>query len=187
MRNLNLITAKVDFRPQFQYIQLLEGNFYATDAHILLKVPFYEVFPTPLFEELTAKFGAEMYFSGENWKDSKAAKGCIFKFLPESDLIEIFDNKKSLGFLQVIPANKFANIGKFPNCEQVIHKPDAPKRQAQQIGINPDLLSRLYMANNKKYLRLSFYGESENSAIKVDFLDSDAVGILMPMLLDKFN
>ena len=186
MRNLHLATAKAGgYRPTMEFIQLLEGNFYATDATILIKIPFYEVIPRPLFDELTKKYGLEMYFRGEDWKNSKAAKGCIFKFKPESDLIEISDNKKVIGFLPVFSGSEFNKIGKFPNCDQVLHKPDAASEEIKELGIDPEILNNLYQVNNKKHIKLTFFGK--NSAIKVNFHDSEAQGVIMGMLLDKFN
>jgi len=134
---------------------------------------------------LTNKYGGEMYFKGDDWKNSKAAKGCIFKFKPESDLIEISDNKKVIGFLPVFSSNEFSKIGKFPNCEAVMHKPDATSEEIKELGIDPEILNSLYQVNNKKHIKLTFYGK--NSAIKVNFHDSKAQGVIMGMLLDKFN
>lgn len=187
MKALNLLCSKNEpFRKQFEYIRLLEGNFYATDAIILIKVPFYEVIPRPLFDELTAHFGGEMYFSAQNWKDAKVEKGCIFKFKPECDLIEVFDNKKSLGFLQVFSSSDFIKLyGTFPNCDNVLHKEDATKENIEAISINPDKLSLLYNAMGKKSIKLTFYGP--NRAIKVNFKESEAQGLIMPILLTEFN
>lgn len=186
MKALNLVCSKNEpFRKQFEYIRLLEGNFYATDAIILLKVPFYEVFPRPLFDELTAKYGAEMYFSSSNWFGAKVTKGCIFKIVPDTDLIEVFDNKKSLGFLMVIPADKFANIGRFPNCDQVLHTSEAKTESLEALSINPNKLSLLFEAMGKKDIKLTFYGPGK--AIKVNFRESEAQGLIMPISLTEFN
>ena len=187
MKALNLVCSKNEpFRKQFEYIRLLEGNFYATDAIILIKVPFYEVIPRPLFDELTAHYGGEMYFSSESWKGSRVEKGCIFKFKPEYNLIEIFDNKKSLGFLQVIPSNDFIKKeGNFPNCDAVLHKEDAITESLEATSVNPDKLSLLYNAMGKKSIKLTFYGS--NRAIKVNFKESEAQGLIMPISLTEFN
>jgi hypothetical protein len=185
MKALNLVCSKNEpFRQQMEYIRLLEGNFYATNAIILVKVPFNEVIPRPLFDELTEKYGAEMYFSAESWKASKIDKGCIFKLLPDTDLIEIFDNKKSLGFLQVVPSDKFANIGRFPNCDQVLHTIEAQTESIEALSINPDQLSAIYSSMGKKDIKLTFYGSGK--AIKVNFKDSWAQGLIMPITLKDF-
>jgi hypothetical protein len=185
MKALNLVCSKNEpFRPQMEYIRLLEGNFYATDAIILIKIPFYEVIPRPLFDELTEKYGAEMYFSAESWKASKIEKGCIFKLLPDTDLIEIFDNKKSLGFLQVVPSDKFANIGRFPNCDQVLHTSEAQTESLKAVSVNPDKLGALYSAMGKKDIKLTFYGSGK--AIKANFRESEAQAVIMPITLKDF-
>jgi hypothetical protein len=187
MKALNLVCSKNEpFRKQFEYIRLLEGNFYATDAIILIKVPFYEVIPRPLFDELTAHYGGEMYFSAENWKNAKMDKGCIFKFKPECNLIEVFDNKKSLGFLEVLPSNDFIKLnGTFPNCDNVLHKEDATKENIDAICINPEKLSLLYAAMGKKPIKLTFYGP--HRAIKATFKDSEAQAVIMPIQLSEFE
>jgi hypothetical protein len=186
MKALNLVCSKNEpFRPQMEYIRLLEGNFYATDAIILIKVPFYEVIPRPLFDELTEKYGAEMYFNAENWKNAKVEKGCIFKFKPESDLIEILDNKKSLGFLQVYKSSDFEKLySRYPNCDQVLHKEDAIKESLEAVCVNPDKLGALYSAMGKKDIKLTFYGPGK--AIKVNFRESEAQAVIMPITLKDF-
>lgn len=182
MKALNLATAKKgSYRPALEYIQLLEGNFYATDANILIKIPFYEVIPRPLFDQLTEKYGAEMYFKGEDWKNAKMEKGCIFKLLPESNLIQVFDNKKSIGTLEIIPSDQFAKIAQFPNCENIMYKDNVQTEKMDFTCFNPDLLTNLYYANGKKFIKLAFYGA--NKMIRVHFADSEAYGVLMPMLL----
>lgn len=181
MKALHLATAKKgSYRPAMEYIQLLNGHFYATDANILIKIPFYEVIPRALYEELTAKYGEEMYFKGEDWKNSKMEKGCIFKLLPESNLIQIFDNKKSIGTLEIISAPDFSKIATYPNCENILYKDDIQGEKMDLICFNPDLLSNLYYANGKKFIKLAFYGT--NKMIRVYFKESEAYGVLMPML-----
>jgi len=187
MKALNLVCSKNEpFRPQMEYIRLLNGNFYATDAIILIKVPFSEVIPRPLFDELTAHFGDEMYFSAQNWKDAKVDKGCIFKFKPECDLIEIFDNKKSLGFLQVHKSSDFEKLySRFPNCDQVLHTSEAQTESLESVSINPDKLGALYSAMGKKDIKLTFYGPGK--AIKANFRESEAQAVIMPITLDNFE
>lgn len=174
MKPLHLITKKDDFRPAWGHIQLINGHFYTTDGHILLKYPAKDVFPAELLEQL----GDEAYFTGQNWKDAKVDKMYTFKL--NGDLIEVIDGKyKTLGYLKVLRADSIDF--RYPQCDNVMHSDDTPKVAMEEVAFNPELLDTLYKANGKKPLKLAMYGE--NKGIRVTFHGSDAVGLLMPMLL----
>ena len=179
MKALNLIIDSKSYREAFKFIQLRDGYFYVTNGNILLKSPASEVLPADLLSELAS----EMYFEGTNWKDAKVASMAFHK--KQGDLFELFDNKsKSLGFLKPLTKEAFEKTTygqRFPNCDDVMYKDDVPHQELKEISINPELLDTLYKSNGKKPLKLGFYGQ--NKGMKVSFQDSEAIGLLMPLLL----
>lgn len=177
MKALNLITDPKSYREHFKYIQLREGYFYATNGHILLKLPDSEVFPANLLAELDS----EMYFEGSNWKDAKVASMATYRKVGDS--FELLDNKmKFLGYLKPIKKEDFENkLSKYPDCNNVLYKSVIQNEDTKEVALNPELLDTLYKANGKKHLKLGFYGQ--NKGIKVSFQESEAEGLLMPMLL----
>ena len=177
MKALNLIIDQKSYREAFKFIQLRDGYFYVTNGNILLKSPASEVLPAELLSELES----EMYFEGTNWKDAKVASMAFHRKV--GDTFELLDNKmKFLGYLKPITKEAFEkNVGRFPNCDDVMYKDDVPNQELKEISINPELLDTLYKANGKKPLKLGFYGQ--NKGMKVSFQDSEAIGLLMPLLL----
>jgi hypothetical protein len=177
MKALNLIIDPKSYRDAFKFIQLRDGYFYATNGHIILKSPASEVLPADLLAELDG----ETYFEGTNWKDAKVVSMSFYKKV--GDIYELFDNKsKSLGFLKPLTKEAFEKTTygqRFPNCDDVIYKDDVPQTDLKEISINPELLDTLYKANGKSRLKLGFYGQ--NRGMKVTFMDSEAIGLLMPM------
>lgn len=178
MKALNLITDPKSYRESYKFIQLRDGYFYATNGNILLKSPADEVFP----KELLAELGSEMYFEGTNWKDAKVSSMLFYK--KQGDLYELFDDKsKSLGFLKPLTKEAFERLTygqQFPDCNTVIYRDDVPNQATNYVALNPELLGTLHKANGKLNLKLEFYGEGKG--IKVTFQDSQAIGLLMPML-----
>jgi hypothetical protein len=175
MKALNLIIDPKSYRDAFKFIQLRDGYFYATNGHILLKSPASEVLPADLLAELDG----ETYFEGTNWKDAKVASMSFYKKV--GDIYELFDNKsKSLGYLKPLSKDAYEKAyQRFPNCDDVIYKDDVPQTDLKEISLNPELLDTLYKANGKSRLKLCFYGA--NKGMKVTFMDSEAIGLLMPM------
>ena len=178
MKSLHLIASKDIFRPALHYIQLLDGYFNVTDCHTLLKVPQFEILPDSIINEIPK----ECYFLASDWKNSKIDKACFFKM--KNNLIECLDKKlNTLGFLPFLDANEFLQkVGKFPDINCVIPK-DEFVEQMPNISLNPELLNNLYNANGKDFLELTFFGK--NRAIKVRFKESEATGLIMPVIFEK--
>lgn len=174
MKPLHLVTSTKDsFKEKFEYIQFKDGNFIATDAHILIISPQNEVLPDTIYNELPN----ECYFLNNDWKNSKIDKASYFKI--ENNIIECLDNKfKTLGFLRFITKESFeSKFGIFPNVNDVIPNCSEAKNK---ISINPTLLNNLYLANNKTTIQLDF--PSGNRGIRVTFKDSEAKGLIMPIM-----
>lgn len=175
MKPLHLITLNDEMRPAFSYIQFKDGNFTATDCHVLLISPQNEILPDSIYNELPN----ECYFLNSDWKNSKIDKAVYFKI--ENNIIECLDNKcKTIGFLRYKTKESFnKEIGIYPDVPKVI---PTCKEAKEKIAINPTLLNNLYLANNKDIMQMEF--SSGNRGIRINFKESKAKGLIMPMIFD---
>lgn len=174
MKPLHLVTSTKDsLKEKFEYIQFKDGNFIATDCHILIISPQNEVLPDSIYNDLPK----ECYFLNTEWQSSKIHKACHFKI--ENNIIECLDrNLTTLGFLRIITKESFeSKYGIYPDVNNIIPECSEAKNQ---ISINPTLLNNLYLANNKNALQLDF--SSGNRGIRVKFKDSESKGLIMPIL-----
>lgn len=174
MKPLHLVTSSKDsFKERFEYIQFKDGKFIATDAHILIISPQNEVLPEYIYEKLPN----ECYFLNSDWKNSKIDKAFYFKI--DNNIIECLDNKfKTLGFLRFITKEDYENkFGIYPDVNKAI--PDCSEAK-EKISFNPALLNNLYLANNKTKIQLDF--SSGNRGIRVKFENSEAKGLIMPII-----
>lgn len=178
MKALNLIASKDSLRPQLNYIQLKDEFFNVTDCNVLLKIPHLEIMNSEILEELPK----EAYFLANDWKNSKIEKALYFKL--NGNLIECKDKKfNTIGFLPFLDGNEFhTKVGNFPDFNNVIPK-DEYKEELGTLSINPELLYNLYCANAKDILQFSFFGK--NKAIKIKFKESEAIGLIMPIMFEN--
>lgn len=172
---LHLATSKKDnFRKHLEFIQIKNGNIYATNCHILARIPVQDLFKNEFSKE------DEYYIHSEDWKKQGFYKLTDFK--KNGNLLEGYDNKWNLvGIIKMKNKEEFDNIGRFPDCESVIYKDDRQTEQVEKISFNPSLFLDLAEALGEplNQLTLSFYGIYK--AIKVSPKNSQKVGILMPI------
>lgn len=178
MKNLNLIIdSKLNQNhPALNYIQYKDGYFNATNKHILLRIPASEIFQDDIIEILPD----ECYFDYTNWSDCKMSKMGYSSF--KNGMIEISDSKaNNLGYLKIISKENFINIGIYPDILAVIPEIGNAK-DVVNIGFNPELLNKLYSVMNKARIKLTFFGGRKG--ILVEFNESKAIGLLMPIMID---
>lgn len=179
MKKLHLTASTDDLRPAMNYIQVKNGYCYSTDAHVLVKVPVKEVFGDIFSNE------DEAYILAKDWKTAKVYAGVHFR--KENNLIKVLDKKyNQIGMLEYLTADQFNNSlrGRFPDCEAVLYKPDAVPAAIDAIGLDPVKLDSACKAisNSGIAYKLEFYGQ--NRAVKITYHDSEAVGIVMPCILN---
>ena len=172
---LHLATSKdKNFRQHLQYIQIKGGNVYATNCHILAKIPVEEIFKDEFNNE------DEFYIHSEDWKKQGFYK--LKDFKKNGNLLEGYNNKWQLqGIIKMKTKEEFSNIGTFPNCESVVYSTEQPLEAVSQISFNPSLLMDLAEALGENLGRLvyNFYGSLKTIQIKPK--DSKKIGILMPI------
>jgi hypothetical protein len=179
MKPLQLVTSKDATRPAFNYIQFKDGFLNATNGHILIKCPINEILPDSIYNQLPN----ECYFLANDWKNSKIDKSTIQKI--ENNLIECLDKKfNTMGFLKFLDLENFEKqIGRFPLTDNVWPNEDL-KTEIDSIGLNPELLNDLYLANNKSNMKLTFHGK--NRAITIKYENSKMIALIMPMIIENF-
>lgn len=174
---LHLSVGKDSFRPTLKHVQIKNGFIYATNAHILVKIPVKDIFGDLFNNE------DEFYFLGEDWKKQGFSKCTDFK--RNGNLLEAYDNKWNLhGIIKMKDKEDFLQVGTFPDCENVILSSDHPLEAVEKISFNPSLLMDLAEAlgENLGSLVFNFYGKLKT--IKVIPKDSNKLGILMPIAFD---
>ena len=174
---LHLAVSKDNYRQHLKYIQIKGGYIYATNCHILARIPINEVFGDTFTSE------DEFYILGEDWKKQGFYKCQDFK--KNGNLLEAYDKKWNLqGIIKMKDKTEFQNIGNFPNCESVIYSADQPTEAVDKIGFNPSLLMDLVEALGEDMGRFIFNFFGPLKTIQIKHKDSQKLGILMPIDLN---
>lgn len=177
MKKLHLVAgSKNNFRPAFEYIQVKNGFVYATDAHKLVKLPISE-----MFGSLPVGSPSEFYFKAESWKKGNFYKALYYNI--KDNYLEAFDKKGKLGIIDILTLEQFTQeVGKYPDCEQVLPDSEKPTEALDKISFNPSFLHDLCEVFNQPVgdFIYTFYGK--NKAIKVTHNSMEGYGILMPIM-----
>lgn len=198
MRPLHLVACKDDLRPTITYIRIKNGVACATDAHSLVMMPLKELFPTekvgeecseatnsftPVYDVKITGKDEELYFNAKQWGAQKMDKAVFMK--REGNLFRAFDKRHSqIGMMEAITGENFyLDIGRYPDVDVVMIKPDIPTVPVDYISFNPDLMvttCKIFGTNTG--LKFSFYGRDK--AIGITHSNSEIRAIVMPMMLD---
>jgi len=178
MKKIHLATSKDNIRPHLGYIQIKGGFAYATNCHILAKVPLCELFGK---ESELNKDDYHFYIEAKEWQKNKFYNGSTFT-LDGGNYLEALDIKGNrLGTIKIVTQPQFDNIGRFPDCESVIYSSEQPTEAVDIISFNPSLLSTLCEAlggNSTKFI-FTFFGRLKT--IQVRNKHDLSFGILMPI------
>ena len=181
MKKLHLATGNDNLRQAMQHIQVTGGFCYATDAHILVKVPINEVFGGIVTDQ------DEIYILAKDWKDQKMYKAVhIFR---NGNILTAFDKKMNkLGMLEFMEKETFENkIGRFPNCEAILPEDNKPVVDLGKISFNPSLYARICEAleDSCQIFNLTFFGANKCILVKHNKQDefTKGIGLLMPMCM----
>jgi hypothetical protein len=171
---LHLAVGKDNYREHLKYAQIKGGFIYATNCHILARIPVNEVFNDIFTNE------DEFYILGEDWKKQGFYKCKEFKRV--GNLLEAYDNKNNLhGIIKMKSKEDFEHVGRFPDCESVIYSTEKPLEAVDKIGFNPSLLMDLVEALGEDLGRFIFNFFGPLKTIQVKHKDSQKLGILMPI------
>jgi hypothetical protein len=177
---LHLAVGKDNYREHLKYVQIKGGFIYATNCHILARIPVNEVFSEIFTSE------DELYIKGEDWKKQGFYKCTDFK--RNGNLLEAYNNKWQLqGIIKMKTRPEMDEIGRFPDCESVIYSSQTQTEPVDKISFNPSLLMDLAEAlgENLGQLIYSFYGALKTIHVKP--YNSNKLGILMPIDYNVFK
>lgn len=179
MKKIHLATSKEKhFRKHLQYIQIKGGFAYATDCHIMVKMPLSELFGK---ESELNKDDYHFYIEAKEWQKNKFYNGVKF-LLDGGNYLEATDQKgNKLGVIKIVTPPQFEHIGRFPDCESVIYSSEQLTEALDIISFNPFLLSTLCEAlggSESKFI-YTFFGRLKT--IQVRNKETLTLGILMPI------
>lgn len=181
MKKLHLVTSTDSLRPALQYIQVINKNVYATNCHVLVKIPVHEVFGSGLIEP-----DEELYFSAEQWKRQNFSKAVTI--IRDNYTFKAFDKKGVLiGIIECMNNIKFTQeVGRFPDCENVI--PTGELDNINKISFNHRLYYDLIDCFNLEtsIFYMEFRGERKAIIVKNGPGHTEGIGLIMPIAIDKF-
>lgn len=183
MKKIHLATEqKNKFRPHLGYIQIKGGFAYATNCHILVKMPLSELFGK---ESELNQPDYHFYIDGKEWQKNKFYTGVRF-ILDGGNYLEATDHKgNKLGTIKIIKEDEFKNIGNYPNCDSVIYSSEQPTEAVDFISFNPNLLTTLCeaMGGSENKFIYTFFGRLKT--IQVKNTENLCFGILMPVDINR--
>lgn len=179
MKKIHLATSKdKHFRKHLQYIQIKGGFAYATDCHVMVKMPLSELFGK---ESELNQPDYHFYIDAKEWQKNKFYNGVRF-LLDAGNYLEATDHKDNkLGVIKIVTQPEFDHIGRFPDCDSVIYSSEQPTEAIDTISFNPSLLSTLCEAlggSENKFI-YTFFGRLKT--IQVRNAENLCFGILMPI------
>lgn len=181
MKALHKIAGNNDLRKGMGYIQLKDGFFNVTDAHMLLKMPAEEV----IDEEVLVEIPNHCYFEARMWNLSKIekSKSQILK----NDLIICLDKQnRTIGYLPFLTEQDFFEKNlMFPDFDKVLNSL-GEKELIDEISFNPYLLKTICeVVGVYTGYKMVFYGKLKG--VKIKFDDSKAIGLVMPQYINEFK
>lgn len=167
--------ADDDARPVMEYILLKNGYAYASDAHVLVRVPLDEC--TTFDEDQRALL------------DGCLIHKSMLKYIVGFDIVLVEKTEDGAVYLEArtgentvkVQLGKNGDVLKYPDAEEIL-KRSKDRTPIQKIGFNPKFIASLTAALGTNLLKFEF--ASENSAVLVRPVSgySSAVGIIMPIM-----
>lgn len=175
-------TNKDEFRPVMEYILFQNGHAYATNAHILVKIPLdclFEVEPYEPEDQLkmlegcciNARLFKRLCSYGCLWVEEMNGRPHIKVIFMENPIYIPLKSKDDM---------------RFPNFEAVLNY-SGPSEPIDALGISPELLIRLTKAMGvSEKIKMTF--TKKNSQIFVEpleeFYRNTMKGLIMPIHVD---
>ena len=164
-------------RPVMEHILIKGGYAYASDGHVLVRVP---------LEECTT-FEDDQRALLDNCLIHKS----MLKYIVGFDIVRVEKNEDGVVYLEAkagentlkVELGKNGDVLKYPDAEALL-RGSSDRSPVQKIGFAPKLIASLTEAIGTKRVKFEF--TNENSAVFVRPLDmsSNAVGIIMPIMTD---
>ena len=162
-------------RPVMEYILFKDGYAYASDSHILVRVPLDEC---TTFEE-----------DQRSLLDGCLIHKSMLKYIVGFDIVRVEKSEDGAVYLEArtgentvkVQLGKNGDVLMYPNAEEILKGSD-DRTPIQKIGFNPKFIASLTAALGTDLLRFEF--TSDNSAVFVRPVSavSNAVGVIMPIM-----
>ena len=180
MKKFSKVSSNDSLRPVLAYVQVKNGFFYATNCHVLVKIPASEVFGN---NELISN-DEEIYFNAKQWDAQKFYKAVIIT--REGNIFKAYDKKVQLiGMIESINAEEFNNkVGKFYNCEDVLPIDTKPIEAIKGFSMHPEYyfnVCECLEPENNAGIYMQFYGTTKATILRST--TSGGIGLIMP----RFN
>ena len=177
-----------EFRPVMEFIHFRNGYAYASDSHILVKIPIDELIDFSLDIERTPEENLAILdgysIHAKVWQHLAGVKGEIKLFPPQyENELPFFSVDIDGGGAQVVrfPVAK-KDFYKVPDFEGVL-KPEANTETISRIGISISLLNNLAQALGTENLKLEFSSENRKIIVHPLEFESMAYGLIMPRFI----
>ena len=166
--------AADEMRPVMEYILLKDGYAYASDSHVLVRVP---------LEECTS-FDEEQRALLDNCLIHKS----MLKFIVGFDIAIVEKTDEDVVYLEAragentvkVQLVKNGDALKYPNAEEIL-KGSKDRTPIQKIGFNPKFIASLTAALGTDLLKFEFASEKSAVFVRPVSSVSNAVGVIMPI------
>lgn len=182
--NLTKIVSTDELRPALRCAVLMNGYFYATEGHILIKIKAEDAFTVETDYKV---------FDIENLKVIARSKELVFKedFFYASGrkyrYAGTIDPETREMRMDEFSCNRAANELEYPDIEHVLKFGDPT--ELKEIGLNPVLLERLskgFVGCMTGSFRLKFTGQTKSViVIPGEETGIEQFGIIMPTIISE--
>lgn len=162
------------FRPVMEYILLKGGYAYASDSHVLVRVPLEEC---TTFDETQLEL-----------LDDCLIHKSMLKYIVGFDIVLVEKTEDGAVCLKVregentitVELGKNGGALKYPNAEEIL-KGSKDRTPIQKIGFNPKFIASLTAALGTDLLKFEFASEKSAVFVRPVSALSNAVGVIMPI------
>jgi hypothetical protein len=170
--------SKDEFRPVMQHVFFKDGYAYASDTHVLVRVPLEEC---TTFEEEEREL-----------LDGCLLHGSMLKYIVGFETVLVETDEDGAVYLKAkagentitVKLGKDGDALTYPKAEELLQKHrNGDRSPIQKIGINPKFVASLTEALGTDNLKFEF--SDEKSAIFARPLNesSNAIGLIMPLAI----
>lgn len=161
-------------RPVMEHILLKGGYAYASNGHVLVRVPLDEL--TTFDEEQRAML------------DDCLIHKSMLKYIVGFDIVRVEKTEDGAVYLEAstgenivkVQLGKNGDVLKYPNAEEIL-KGSKDRTPIQKIGFNPKFIASLTAALGSDSLKFEFSSESSAVFVRPISEISSAVGVIMPI------
>lgn len=170
--------ASDEFRPVMEHVYFKNGYAYASDAHVLVRVPLEEC--TTFDEESLALL------------DDCLIHKSMLKYIVGFDIVQVGTDEDGGVYLKaragendiVVKLAKNGEPVKYPNAEAILQQNGGERIRIDKIGFKPKSIASLTAALGTDRLKFEFRDEKSAVFVRPISEISNAIGIIMPIMTE---